>query len=492
MTEPPLSEAQSDSVARHKTAIGRIALSKPIQLALMDGVLEPETELFDYGCGRGDDLRLLETMGIRGAGWDPYHRPDAPVRPAPVVNLGYVVNVIEEPEERRETLKRAWELAERTLIIGARLTAESKTLRETEEFADGCMTSRGTFQKFFEQDELKQWIDRTLEASALPAGPGIFYVFRDERERSKLAASRYRRRIAFPRLSRPIEAFERHKEVLRPLMDFVRDRGRLPREAELSNLEDLLEQVGSVKRAFRLVNRATEPEEWSRIAEERAQDLLIYIALSRFEGRPRFSHLPRALQFDIKSFFSSYRKACEKADELLFALGAEGVIDQACIRSPIGKRTPEALYIHESALDHLSPELRIFEGCARGYLGRIEEANIIKLHRRKPRISYLAYPEFETSAHPALASSLSVDLQTFRVSIRDYRDYLNPPILHRKETFLRSDHPLHPKFERLTRIEESKGLFENASRIGTRNGWEEALRQKDLCLRGHRLLRRTS
>jgi DNA phosphorothioation-associated putative methyltransferase len=72
-------------------------LSRPIKLALSDGLIDPETALFDYGCGRGDDLRILSVMGYSGTGWDPVHRPDAAMQPAPVVNLGYVVNVIQKP-----------------------------------------------------------------------------------------------------------------------------------------------------------------------------------------------------------------------------------------------------------------------------------------------------------------------------------------------------------------------------------------------------------
>ena len=64
----------------------------------------------------------------------------------------------------------------------------------------------------------------------------------------------------------------------------------------------------------------------------------------------------------------------------------------------------------------------------------------------------------------------------------------NPPILHRKETFVAEDHPLRPKFARLTAAELSKGLFEESSRIGTRHGWEQALIEKGLILRGHRLI----
>lgn len=195
------------------------------------------------------------------------------------------------------------------------------------------------------------------------------------------------------------------------------------------------------KRAFRVVKRATEERQWARIAAERSEDLLIYLALSRFDGRPSYSQLPRDLQLDVKSFFSTYNRACEKANALLFSVGSLGAVDAACQASGIGKVMPNALYVHESALEYLSPVLRLFEGCARGYIGRVEGANIIKLHRHEPKVSYLSYPDFEPDPHPALTHSLTVHFQTFRVKSRNYRTYRNPPILHRKETFL---HPQHP------------------------------------------------
>jgi DNA phosphorothioation-associated putative methyltransferase len=151
----------------------------------------------------------------------------------------------------------------------------------------------------------------------------------------------------------------------------------------------------------------------------------------------------------MKGFFSSYTRACREADDLLFSVGKQEIVDKACASSPIGKLTPEALYVHESVLGELSPLLRIFEGCARGYVGRVEGANIIKLLRHEPRISYLCYPEFDTDPHPALVSSVSVHLRTFRIKSRNFTEHQNLPILHRKETFVSSSHPLHSKFANL-------------------------------------------
>jgi DNA phosphorothioation-associated putative methyltransferase len=390
-------------VARHKTAISRTDLSRPIKLALGDGVLGGDIRLFDYGCGRGDDLRLLKVRGIGGNGWDPVHRPAAPALAAPVVNLGYVVNVIEDPAERSATLRKAWALAKRILIVSARLASEARDLAAASNYADGYLTGTGTFQKFYEQDELKRWIDATLEVSAVAAGPGVFYVFREEETRTAFLASRYRRRAAVPKLSRARRLFAEHQELLRLLMDFLTVRDRLPAEEELAAAKEIAARLGSLKHAYAVIERSTGERPWTAIREERAQDLLIYLALSRFDGRLSFSRLPRELQLDVKSFFPSYIEACARADALLFSVGKPEVVDAACVASPIGKLLPAALYVHESALEHLSPTLRVFEGCARGYIGRVEGTNIIKLFRQEPKVSYLSYPEFESDPHPALA-----------------------------------------------------------------------------------------
>ena len=224
------------------------------------------------------------------------------------------------------------------------------------------------------------------------------------------------------------------------------------------------------------------------IEQQRSTELLIFLGLSRFEGRPKFSGLPAALRHDVRSFFGSYKKACADADGLLFSIGRDEVRKSALDASSIGKRLPSALYVHESALAALSPQLQLLEGCARALIGRVEGANLIKLHRDEPKVSYLSYPGFETDPHPALAHSLSVHLQTFRVREREFDPHRNPPILHRKEAFLETGHPFHEKFARLTRIEEEKGLFDDTTMIGRRDAWNALLAANKLYLSGHRLL----
>ena len=55
----PMSTTRAD-----RTAIRRSALSRPVAVALDDGLIHRERTFFDYGCGRGDDLLRLHRMGI--------------------------------------------------------------------------------------------------------------------------------------------------------------------------------------------------------------------------------------------------------------------------------------------------------------------------------------------------------------------------------------------------------------------------------------------
>ncbi len=150
-----------------------------MKCALADGFVNPSVSVFDYGCGHGEDVELLAAQGVRVAGWDPAFHPTQDVQEADVVNLGYVLNVIEDQSERTATLRRAWELARRLLVVSALVRVPGRGNVFTE-FGDGVLTRRGTFQRFFEQGELREYLEKELGTTAIPATVGIFYVFRDE------------------------------------------------------------------------------------------------------------------------------------------------------------------------------------------------------------------------------------------------------------------------------------------------------------------------
>ena len=475
-------------IARHRTALNRTDLSRPFRTALAGGLLSLGDTVMDYGCGRGGDLRHLARLGFDCTGWDPMHAPAGVRREADVVNLGYVVNVIESAAERIGVLQRAWSLARRLLVVSARLTDETPQSASVSPYGDGLLTRIGTFQKFYEQQELRSWIEQTLGVSSVAAAPGIFYVFREAADRASFMAARFRRAAPTPRLRVGERLYAEHQALLESLAAFVAHRGRLPAPEELPYYGEIKRALGSLQHAFRVLQQASDTAAWERVQEARSQDLLVFLALSRFEGRPKLTDLAADLQLDIKAFFGSYAAACKAADALLFSLGRPEELEKACRAATVGKLMPAALYVHTEALAELPVLLRLYEGCARGYAGTVPEANVVKLGRREPKISYLSYPEFERDPHPALAASVAVHLQTFRGRERSYRDQANPPVLHRKEEFVGGTHPLRAKFARLTRLEEVKGLFEDPAAIGTREGWARALSARGLALRGHRLV----
>jgi len=474
------------NISRHKTAISRIDFSRPIQLALDSGIIRQEWTVFDYGCGRGDDIKGLKAKGLECSGWDPSYMPDGKKQKADIVNLGYVINVIEDLQERRQILADAWKLTNKALIVSARLKHESKN-QELAPFKDGFVTKRGTFQKYYAQNELREWIDDELNVSSIAASTGVFIAFRDENLRQNYLVSLHRRKLIAPSVRKSEALYETNKELLDSLSRFVAERGRIPGESEFERTNELLDIFGSIKRAFAVIRRVTGSDQWNNISEERAQDLLLHLSLQRFNGRPKFKEVPTNIQLDIKAFWGSYTRACKMADELLFSAGNLEIIDQACRSAPCGKLTHDALYIHKSALDLMPSILRVYEGCAKHYVGIVEEANIIKLHRQKPKVSYLSYPDFDKVPHPALFGALVVPLREFNVKYWDWSSSENPPILHRKEEFVPQDYPYRDKFSRLTRQEEKAGLFEKPEIIGRLQQWSKVLDDKGVNLSGHQL-----
>jgi DNA phosphorothioation-associated putative methyltransferase len=91
--------------------------------------------------------------GVACRGWDPAHRPDGERTPSHIVNVGSVVNVIENPEERTQVLRDSWALAQNMLIVSARLQHELRG-EVLSPYGDGWLTKTGTFQKYYNPREL--------------------------------------------------------------------------------------------------------------------------------------------------------------------------------------------------------------------------------------------------------------------------------------------------------------------------------------------------
>ena len=80
----------------------------------------------------GLDLLELEAHGLDAVGWDPAYRPDGTKRPSDLVNLGFVINVIEDREERCDALRQAFSFAKRILVVSVMLGGEAANSVEGE------------------------------------------------------------------------------------------------------------------------------------------------------------------------------------------------------------------------------------------------------------------------------------------------------------------------------------------------------------------------
>lgn len=74
----------------YRTAIVRRKLSAPTKYLVENNLLNPYSTL-DYGCGRGFDC---DEMGYDG--YDPYYRPEYPIKKYKTIMCNFVLNVLPE------------------------------------------------------------------------------------------------------------------------------------------------------------------------------------------------------------------------------------------------------------------------------------------------------------------------------------------------------------------------------------------------------------
>ncbi|NEO26054.1 MAG: DNA phosphorothioation-associated putative methyltransferase [Kamptonema sp. SIO4C4] len=472
-------------IERHKAAMVRKALSRPVRAALEAELFSPETTFFDYGCGYGGDMERVAVKGYVSNGWDPYYLPNTPLLAADIVNLGYIINVIEDLAERREALVKAWELTKQVLVVAAQVLIHDNQAGQLA-YGDGVITRRNTFQKYYEQEELKTYIDQVLEVDAVPVALGIYFVFRDAEAAETFRASRFQSRATTPRVCRKVRKFEDYAEMLQPVMDFITKRGRLPVKGELAQEAEILGEFRSYRQAYKLILEATDEQEWEAIADQRREDLKLYLALTRFGERPRAHHFSKPVKQDFKALFGSYKKACLFADMMLMTVGDLENIADLCDASPVGQRRNNSFWVHINALETLDPLIRLYEGCASRTIGRLDQVTVIKFHLTKPCISYLYYPNFDDEPHPEFHTGMKIDLRDLGVYYWEANPN-NPPILHEKEKLVTPDYPNYEKLVKLSKQERDWGLLDDMTSIRKRRGWLRCLEDHCATIKHHRL-----
>jgi DNA phosphorothioation-associated putative methyltransferase len=471
-------------IHRHKTALVRREISKPVKTLLELGQLRRGESFFDYGCGHGGDVEAVGKLGHASAGWDPVHATDAPKQPADVVNLGFVLNVIEDPAERVEALIDAWKLTRRILLVST-LIAGQEAYEDVQAFGDGVITSRDTFQKFFEPSEIQALIEDSLHTEAVPVGLGIYLVFRDTADLHDFLAQRSRRFIDWESLSRKLgllralkakrDPYDTHRELLDAFWESVLELGRIPRDDEFDRLAEVRQACGSLPRALQLfIDRFGEPT-FNAARQRRKEDLLVFIAAAQLRQKIPFNQLSPRLQRDLRSFFGSYSHAEEKAREILFAAGDEDELEIAASQLDYGHLDPREGHftLHRSLLDELPVILRVYVECAARLYGNPREADLIKIHLHSRKLTFHYYKDFEKSPLPELLTRIKIDLKRLFVTVIDHSTGPEHQLLFFKERFLAKDHPDRAKMDRFSAKLRKLGLREETIGYGpSKEEWE--------------------
>ncbi|TNC82779.1 MAG: hypothetical protein C9356_02610 [Oleiphilus sp.] len=442
-------ETGQDQIDRHKTAIDRSHLSKPMQLIARHGYFEGEFSVLDYGCGKGDDVRELEAHGIDIIGWDPVHAPEVDIEKSDIVNLGFVLNVIEDREERDQTLKRAWSYSKKLLVASVMIAGES-VIAKFKPYKDGVLTSRNTFQKYYAQSEFKYYLESTLDEEVIPIGQGIFAIFKDKQEQQKFLLERQHIKRAWKQKSvrevvavsaKPVDKnlVLKNEALFQDFWNTALDLGRIPANDEFDFSEELRRISGSHAKAFKALTEFYGEEEFQRAASKRRDDLIVYFALGLFAKRQTQSKMPNSLKRDTKTFFTNITNAIDEARAVLFSVGDPAVIEDAAIAAyadfKCGEFNKGHSYVFRKELLSEAPkELRIYVGCATQLYGDLDDIQLIKVHFNSGKVSLMGYKHWDSDT-PLLIERIKIKMREQDVDFFDYVGEFRPVPLENKAIF---------------------------------------------------------
>ena len=505
-------DQDATAIARHLTALTRHNFSAPVQSLARHGFLDGSRSVFDYGSGRGDDLRGLCDNDITAAGWDPYFAPEKSKVVSDIVNLGFVINVIEDITERIAALQGAYALTRQVLVVSAMIRSEASVNGLA--YGDGVVTSRRTFQKYYTQAELRQFIADVLGEEPLAVAPGIFYVFKDKQEEQRFQYGRLENRrnllrlrprplperpsLPQPRLT-PVDkaraAYNEGRQWLEPVWESWIALGRVPAPEEVTPHEEILARFGSLNAALKII-RAAHAEEMALVqasAESRADDLRVYFAKLHFERRRTYHTLEVRLQRDAKAFFGSLRTAQEASQALLSCLSDIQQIDAACRKaadSGLGWYVDgDSLQLHSSMVPQLPALLRVYIECATLLHGDVSGADLIKIHVRSSKLTLMRFDDFVERALPRMTQRIKINLRTQDQEIFDYVGGYDPPYLYEKSRFINEEFPHYAEQIQFEESLDAIGLLRFVDHGPSFARFSELLARRRYCIKGFSLKR---
>ena len=455
---------ESTGIHRHLTALSRSSLSAPMQLMISNGLITQSNEVFDYGCGRGDDIRGLTEIGLKCQGWDPHFAIENPIVHAEIVNLGFVVNVIEDPAERVEAIQRAFGLAKTALVVSVMLYSKD---RPGKPYLDGFLTSRNTFQKYFSQEEFKDYLEDILGNDAIMLGPGIALIFSDKEAEQRFLLGKHRssnvarrllnarlvprtprvpreQRVRNPRVSKAEREFEELRPTLELLWSQSLDLGRFPESFEVSNMREIQEKI-TFNRASRLIKTHFDLRLLQAAAQTRADDIKLFFVARQFLKKSPYKKLDLRLKTDIKHFFGDYKTANQEAMKLLLESANPDEIRNACEKAAADglgwlEENSHSLQLHSSLVERLPSVLRAYVTCGLILWDSISDFQLIKIHIPSGKLSLLQYSDFDTTPIPLLVKRIKINILKLDYDVFEYEEstYPPPPLLH-KSRYMHED-----------------------------------------------------
>jgi len=474
LPEEQSTQPDDRGISRHLTALRRYGFSVPIQTLARFGLLDGQLSLLDYGCGRGDDVRGLSENGIEAWGWDPYYAREQSANPADIVNLGFVINVIENPEERQETLQKAYELTRKILVVSAML-AHSESVAGIP-YADGIITKRNTFQKYHTQAELRDYIITILDEEPIAVGPGIFYVFKDKQAEQDFQISRQENRRNNLRLThqpladkpvqrnRPGDKHPIDQALLDSIWQTCLTLGRLPDRTECEFDEAGWARLGTLSKALRWIGQYKDMTLLEQARQSRRDDLTVYFAQHHFERKKQHHSVDTRLQRDIKAFFGDYQAALKAGRDLLFAAGQIDNLLAACTEAAeqgLGfLAAGHSLTLPTEQVVQLPVVLRVYVLCGLQLYGDVSSADLIKIHIQSGKLTAMNFDAFIESPLPRLLRRVKIRLRDQDMDIFDYDGHYTRPYLYHKSIYLNEESPHYAEQvefdEQLARL----GLFD--------------------------------
>jgi len=353
-------------------------------------------------------------------------------------------------------------------------------------FRDGFITSRNTFQKYFSQSEIKDFIEHVLNEEVLMAAPGVALVFKDKDLQQRFLVERYRtsnvalRLLAArsPRVERNPAQKGRHstankqgitlQDAAKPWMDglwaLCLELGRYPEPDEIENREAIQQAVGSISMVLRYVAEHYDLDLLGAAHNTRKDDLKLFLAMQQFSRRPPYRTLETRLQRDIKAFFGDYGRAQQDGMKLLMdAADATKIRAASVSAAQVGLgylQAEQSLLIHISLVERLPVILRAYVACGLILYDAVSDVQLVKIHIDSGKLTLLQYDDFDHSPLPFLSKRIKVNIKKQVDDVFEYGSEKYPKqMLAWKSRYINEDTPGFAEQQLLDEQLESMGIL---------------------------------